>query len=56
MGDHNQQQWQASKLVGDSPSNAEDGDAAHEPAVMTSIPAGVSLSPLPQNLFDLWQE
>ena len=46
----------ASKLVGDSLSSAKDGDAAHNPAVMNSISARASLSPLPQNLFDLWQE
>jgi hypothetical protein len=43
-------------LVGDSLSNEEGGDAEHDPAVMTSISARVYLSPLPQNLFDLWQE
>ena len=42
--------------MGDSPSNAEDGDAAHDPAVMNSISARESLSPFPQSIFDLWQE
>jgi hypothetical protein len=55
-GDHNQQQLQASMLVGDSPSNAEVGNAEHDPAVMNSISARASLSPLPRNLFDFWQE
>ena len=52
-GDCNQQ---ASMLVGDSPSNAEGGNAEHDPAVMNSISARASLSPLPRNLFDLWHE
>ena len=52
-GDHNQQQLQASMLLGDSLSNAEGGDAEHDPAVMTSISARVYLSPLQRNLFDL---
>jgi hypothetical protein len=28
----------------------------NNPAVMNSISAGATLSPLPQNLIDLWQE
>ena len=43
-------------LVGDSLTNAEGGNAEHDPAVMNSISARASLSPLPRNLFDLWQE
>jgi hypothetical protein len=38
-------------LVGDNLTNAEGGNAEHEFHVCTSI-----LFPLPQNLFDLWQE
>jgi hypothetical protein len=34
---------------------AEGGGASHNPAVMNSISAGATLSPLPQNLIDLWQ-
>jgi hypothetical protein len=44
------------RLVGDSPNYGEDGGASHNPAVMNSISAGATLSPLPLNLFDLWQE
>jgi hypothetical protein len=35
---------------------AEGRDAANNPAVMNSISADATLSPLPQNLIDLWQE
>ena len=40
-GDHNQQQLQASMLVGDSLSNAEGGDAEHDPP--PSLPGHPSL-------------
>ena len=43
------------RLVGDSPNYGEGGGALHNPAVMNSISAGATLSPLPQNLIDLWQ-
>ncbi len=34
----------------------EVGGASHNPTVMNSISADATLSPLPQNLIDLWQE
>jgi hypothetical protein len=40
--------------VGGSLSNAESGDAVHNPAVMNDISTIASLSPWPQILFDLW--
>jgi hypothetical protein len=35
---------------------AEGRGATNNPAVMNSISADATLSPLPQNLIDLWQE
>jgi hypothetical protein len=55
-GDSNQQQLQASLLVGDSPRNAGDGDDEHNTAVMNSISARESLCPLQRNIFGLWQD
>jgi hypothetical protein len=34
----------------------EVGGASHNPTVMNSISADATLSPLPQNLIDLWKE
>jgi hypothetical protein len=34
----------------------EVGGASHNPTVMNSISAGATLSPLPQNPIDLWQD
>ena len=38
---------------GGAEGGAEVGGASHNPAVMNSISAGATLSPLPQNLIDL---
>jgi hypothetical protein len=46
--DHNQQQGQASMLVGGSLNNAEGGDAGHNLVVINSISTRAPLSPLPQ--------
>jgi hypothetical protein len=40
---------------GGAEGGAEVGGASHNPAVMNSISVGATLSPLPQNLIDLWQ-
>jgi hypothetical protein len=60
------------RLVGDGRNNGESGvegradggvedgaesrGATKNTAVMTAISAGATLSPLPQNLIDLWQD